>query len=324
MQNFRPTFTRISGLSEKRRYPRLGIIRLGIKKQAKSGAEYPAETEYFVCPPEVQKIYGEKPTELDVMFPVSHIDSVFPQSLKWYGSTRGLKCHGDMLQALRWDDDKKNWQKRDCPCELLEQGKCKQTGILMFLLPKVSIGGVYQVRTSSYNSIVDINSGLDFVSQLTGGRFNMIKLQLKRELTETHHDGKKQTHYTLKLFYDGDLKDLQRIRLDTNYIHEDIYQLPAPIDENPELDPPDLIEEDEQVNGQVIDQEVSQVDDQVIDEAKQNDLIEILNELKRTDSRVYFGSKRLARIAKKPEDCSLEDLMSWVVNIEEFKKKGLK
>jgi hypothetical protein len=60
---FRGNFTRIKDLSDKRRLPRLGKIRLGIKcKSVSTGNEYPKEVEYFVCPPEVQKVYGEKPT----------------------------------------------------------------------------------------------------------------------------------------------------------------------------------------------------------------------------------------------------------------------
>ena len=41
----------IKGLSEQRRLPRLGKIRLGVKKKNQKGIEYPASTDYFVCPP---------------------------------------------------------------------------------------------------------------------------------------------------------------------------------------------------------------------------------------------------------------------------------
>ena len=62
MNGFKGQFTKIKGLSDKRRLPRLGKIRLGVKAiSQKSGKEYPKETDYFVCPPEVQAVYGEKP-----------------------------------------------------------------------------------------------------------------------------------------------------------------------------------------------------------------------------------------------------------------------
>jgi hypothetical protein len=243
--SFNQRITRISGLSDRRRLPRKGIIRLGLKVKNKKGVEYPKETEYFVCPPEVQQVFGEKPTELEIMLPINDIDAVFPQSLKWYGSSKGLKCHGDMKIAYRYDSEKKDWFERECPCDQYENGSCKQSGILMFMIPKVSVGGVYQIRTSSFNSIVDINSGIDYVSALLG-RFALIPLKLLREKTETHHDEKKQFHYTLKILFDVDINTLNQLRSDTQRVLEHPrYQLPAPIDENPELDPPDIIEDEE-------------------------------------------------------------------------------
>jgi len=61
----------IKGLSEQRRLPRIGKIRLGVKKKSpRTGAEYPVATDYFVCPTEVQAVYGEKPKRLDVIIPL--------------------------------------------------------------------------------------------------------------------------------------------------------------------------------------------------------------------------------------------------------------
>jgi len=107
--------TTIKGLSDKRRLPRLGIIRLGIKKKSAKGVEYPAEVDYFVVPPEVQKLYGEKPKELDVMIPLNEIEAVFPCAYKHYGSSKGLKCSGDGEKAWRVNEqraDKGNGRNR--------------------------------------------------------------------------------------------------------------------------------------------------------------------------------------------------------------------
>jgi len=57
---FRQKFTRIKGLSSIRRLPRLGKIRLGIKKVTAKGKEYPSETDYFVCPAEVCRVLRTK------------------------------------------------------------------------------------------------------------------------------------------------------------------------------------------------------------------------------------------------------------------------
>src|SRR3990167_6183180 len=95
----------IKGLSEQRRLPRLGKIRLGIKKiSQRTGKEFPTETSYFVVPPEVAKIYGETPTELDVMIPVEDASVRIPQAYEMYGSGKGLKCIGDGELAYRYDE----------------------------------------------------------------------------------------------------------------------------------------------------------------------------------------------------------------------------
>lgn len=244
---FNQRITRIKGLSDRRRLPRLGSIRLGIKKKsAKTGNEYPVEVDYFVCPPEVQAVFGEKPKELEIMVPINEIDAVFPQAYKFYGSSKGLKCQGNGEIAYRVKEDTGEMIEVECPCELLDQGKCKQSGTLMVMVPKVSVGGIYQIRTSSFNSIVDINSGLDYVSALVG-RFAMIPLTLRRVKTETHHDDKKQYHYTLQIIFDVDISTLNQLKTDNvRVLEHPRYQLPAPIDENPEMDPIDIIDEEDE------------------------------------------------------------------------------
>ena len=243
MSAFNQRITRIKGLSEKRRLPRLGKIRLGIKKKSsKTGAEYPAEVPYFVVPDEVQKVYGDKPTEIDVMFPLDDIDAVFPVSYKYYGSGKGLKCNGDGEIAYCADEKTKEVIEKKCPCNLLEEGKCKQSGTLSVMLQKINVGGVYQITTSSFNSIVDLASGIDYVKALIG-RVAMVPLKLRRVETETHHEEKKQTHYTLQVVMDANIDAINQLRGDTIRVleHTSRIALPEPINENPELDPVDII-----------------------------------------------------------------------------------
>lgn len=244
---FAPRVTRIKGLSDKRRLPRLGIIRLGIKKKSRnSGSEYPAEVEYFVVPDEVKKVYGDKPNELDVMLPLNDLDAVFPCAYKHYGSSKGLKCTGDGENAWRVNDQTKEMEEIKCPCNLLDEKKCNKSATLNVILPKINVGGVYQVRTGSFHSIVDINSGIDYVNALVG-RVAMIPLKLRRVKTETHHDDKKQTHYTLQVILDADLQTINALRSDNDRIIEyaSHIALPPPKDDNPELDPPDVIVDEE-------------------------------------------------------------------------------
>ena len=259
-------FTQIKGLSQERRLPRLGRIRLGIKKRNSQGVEYPSETSYFVVPPEVASVYGDQPVELDVMLPVEDTSISFPQNLAFYGSSRGLKCSGDGERAMRTIAFEKDMHGEDsevipvdrrgkatkddlgdlievpCTCELEESGKCKRAGYLQLILPKVSVGGVYQITTSSFNSIIDLNSGIDYVRVLVG-RVAMVPLKLKRVPTETHHDGKKQTHYTMRIIFEGDINTLNFLRENTHKVLEGPrLSLPTPEMENPAMDAADVVD----------------------------------------------------------------------------------
>lgn len=205
----------IKGLSDRRRLPRAGVIRLGVKEVSKkSKKEYPVEVDYFVCPPLVEERYGERPKELIIMFPVESEQVFFQQFYKCYGKGI-LLCRGDGENGTYWDFDKGDFATRKCPCKKLDEGKCKPIGILQFLLPEVKEAvGVWQISTSSKNSIVDINSGIDFVREVAG-RAAMIPLLLKREPMKTHRiEGtsiKKGTHYTMKLSLGMSLAEIQKL-----------------------------------------------------------------------------------------------------------------
>ena len=231
----RPTVIR--GLSDQRRLPRLGKIRLGVKKVSpKSGKEYPTETSYFVVPPEVEKVYGNMPTELDVMIPVEDSNVIIPQAYEMYGSGKGLKCVGDGVVAYRHNEKTKDMAEIECPCDHLGI-ECKQRAHLRVILPKVNVGGVYQIDTSSYNSIIDINSSIDYIRALVG-RIALVPLKLKRVPTETHHDGKKQTHFTMRLELEADIGFINQLRENTARILVQAaqYSLPPPVTENPAID----------------------------------------------------------------------------------------
>jgi len=246
---FKGKFTKIKELSERRRLPRLGKIRLGVK-MISSGTkkEYPKETEYFIVPPEVTKIYGERPTSLDVMAPINDPEVVFPQAYKWYGGIRGLKCIGDGEVALRLREETQAMEEIVCPCEHLEKEECQKRAHFMVILPRINMGGVYQIDIGSYHSIVDINSGLDYVQALVG-RFAMVPLRLCRTPKETHFGRQKQIHYTLQLFLDADVDTLNALRENTSRVLLSTRNLVLPpledVDENGVILEDDREREDE-------------------------------------------------------------------------------
>lgn len=270
MQSFKPKITGIKGLSDKRRLPRLGKVRLGFKIK-KGNVEYPAELPFFLLPTDVARIYGFKDAakalerakeigatrqdvlrfiadnawrlaeEIEIMFPINELDIIFQTSLKWYGGQRGVKCIGNGEIAMRYDESSKAMIDIQCPCEKLKsdenpKGECTHRGHLQCLIPKVNMGGVYQIDIGSINSIIDINSGLDYISALVG-RFALIPLVLRRIPIQTHHDGKKQVHFTLQVLLNVPIDQLEGLRKDTSRIlQHSQYALPAPEDINPAID----------------------------------------------------------------------------------------
>lgn len=227
-------YTEIEGLTEVTRLPRLGKIRLGVKvphktkkvKDPETGkdvpATYPREVDYFVVPPEVEEVYGPTPKELDILLPVNDRRIIFPQSYRLYGKI-GLKCSGNGINSTYVNEawEMVDHQEGFCPCGHYNNGEgpCKRMGVLQFILPKVSISGVYQITTQSVNSIIDINSGLKYcIAQV--GRFAWIPLKLRRVSTRTNHKGQPGNHYTLSLVPDIKLEQLNDLRADTSRLLE--------------------------------------------------------------------------------------------------------
>ena len=268
-------YTRIKGLSDTRRLPRAGKIRLGVKKVSGSGKEFPAEVDFFVCPEEVRAIYGASPKEIDIQLPVEDPTIFFPQAYKWYGSDQGLKCKGDGETALRrynllTEEDKKAAGAREdddlieisCPCDLLESGKCGPKGILMVLLPKVTLNGVYQIDTGSVLNIVELNSKIDLIGTLVsraGGSICDRPLKLARipqEVTYTDPKTKRQTkstHALLKLTFDD--ADIYRMRRRELTSAPTTAVLAAPIEDGPDPSACPVLQE----NGDVVDIESGEV-----------------------------------------------------------------
>jgi len=163
----------ITGISNFRRLPRLGKIKLGRKDEKKKGA--PVQTRYFVCPEEIQAIYGPEPTELDIMFPLDDTEIIFPQYYKKYGKT-GLLCKGDGKVATCMKEGQ--LVEVTCTPNASECAGCKPIGVLNVLLPKIQGFGVWQIWTSSWNSIVNLNSSIDMIRAMTGGKISFIPLKL--------------------------------------------------------------------------------------------------------------------------------------------------
>lgn len=197
----------IKGLSDKRRLPRMGKIRLGVMVK-KGEKTYPTEVDYFVCPDIVKKQYGDEPKELIIVFPMEDEEKFFQQFYMKYGHGV-LQCKGDGVNGTYFDMDKMSFEEKPCPCEHLESKKCKAVGRLQFMLPEVEeAAGVWQIDTSSKNSIIDINSGIEYIRKICG-RISMIPIKLIRAEMETHRVDEKSKkmktgkHFTMKFSLEG-------------------------------------------------------------------------------------------------------------------------
>lgn len=214
----------INGLSNIRRIPREGKIRLGEKKKSASGKEYPVQLDYLKVPEAVQAIYGEQPKEIDVMFASDDEEQIFPQYYKLYGST-GLKCKGDGIMSAIMK--RGEIIEKKCTPEANECKGCKPMATLRMLLPKIPGFGIFEITTSSWNSIVNLNSCIDAIKLMTGGRISYVPLKLKYvEHNAIIQDIKsdkqfQKTVYVLSLSIDETIENFYKM-----------YRLPEP-----ELDP---------------------------------------------------------------------------------------
>jgi len=231
-------FTSIPELDMVRRMPRLGKIGLGVKMPPKreGGREYPKEVDYFVLDPpsddatrlqtmmfeKFRSVYGPKPKHLDILFPAEDRTAFFPQAYKLYAQS-GLKCKGNgecasRLGALFEEGSPERAQPDDwhvwtpCTCDRYEDGECKRMGNLMVILPLVSMGGVWQIDTSSFHSIVNINNEVAMYENMLRGHISWLArvvqgndgkphtetaFILTREPQSIQYDGKTQVHWTM-------------------------------------------------------------------------------------------------------------------------------
>jgi len=263
-------FTKIRGknpISSIRRLTWKGKIRLGIKiptiardkdgkyKKDQNGDPlqrrdkfgelefHPKDVPYFVCPSEVKKMFEEEPIELDIAFPLSGLDEnglpdiggLFPQAYKYYGSSRGLKCVGDGETAMK-ANEKGIFEEVECPCDKFGQKDgCSKCASLFFFIPKISMGGIYVIDSGSWNTMVDVQSGIYLALELLKdpitdeyNSITMLPFKLRRIQKETQHEGRKDKHWPLTCELDLPLEDIKKIRTGKTLFlgQKRIYQIP--------------------------------------------------------------------------------------------------
>jgi hypothetical protein len=215
---------------------------------------HPQDVYHFVCPSEVEAMFEKNPIELDIAFPLSGLDEnglpdiggIFPQAYKYYGSSRGLKCVGDGEIAMK-ANEKGIFEEIECPCDKFGQKDgCSKKASLFFFIPKISMGGIYAIDSGSWNTMVDIQSGiylaLELLKDPITGEYNsitMLPFKLRRVQKETQHEGRKDKHWPLTCELDLPIEDIKKIRVGKTLFLEQkrIYQIPERAEEiNPKFD----------------------------------------------------------------------------------------
>jgi hypothetical protein len=268
--SFFKRFTKIKGknpISSIRRLTWKGKIRLGIQvptierdssgkyKKDQSGNPiqrrdkygelefHPKDVHYFVCPKEVKEMFEDEPVELDIAFPLSGLDEnglpdiggLFPQAYKYYGRSRGLKCVGDGETAMKANEEGV-FEEVECPCDKFGQKDgCSKRASLFFFIPKISMGGIYVIDSGSWNTMVDVQSGiylaLELLKDPITGEYNsitMLPFKLRRMQKETQHEGRKDKHWPLTCELDLLIEDIGKIRIGKTLFLEQkrVYQIP--------------------------------------------------------------------------------------------------
>jgi len=227
----------IKGLSDQRWLPRLGHLRLGIKKKTAQDVEYPAEIDYFILDPQTpdakrnedlksqfKKLYGVEPKSIKIMFPPAKPELFFAQWYKRYGKSTLKKCIGDGETATCATEEfaqglevigKNDFGQPVVKCAGLHcvhqtkaKADCRRLASLQVLLPDLTGIGVWQINTSSSNSIRNINSAIEWLQGICG-RFYMLPLTLMRVKTDIEYEGKRSVHYCLQI----DQKDVKLEKL---------------------------------------------------------------------------------------------------------------
>jgi hypothetical protein len=283
----------IKGLSDQRRFSRLGKIRLGEKKKNQRGTEYPSKIDYFKIDPydqemlpEIEALFGKKPRKLRIAFPDNEPERVFPQYYECW-SASALHCKGDGEVAQRMDGKGKLFEVEcpgpdECPFALKDHGVktrdgvkpgCKRVARLQVVFPDLDSFGVFQLDTSSRNSIINVNSSIELVQRFTDGQIAWIPLsmQLKAQATIIPETGKKGTIYVVDIIPPVGLKDVHTLKPLIEYASENrIAQLEGPDESVPE----DIIPQSRQLLSGPVEPDVDEEAGEILEDEPWPDLAE--------------------------------------------------
>jgi len=213
----------VAGMTEINQLPRKGKLRLGTKvKGVKNGKEYtrPEKSDHFIFDPDdesimpiIQSVYGDNPKNIDIMFASDNEEEVFPQYMKRY-SYNTLACKGDNVNGKEFifetqkDGSTLRTGEKEVKCQgcqYNDKKRCKAVANLQVMLPKIPGIGIWQIDTSSRNSIIGINAGIRLIKTMYK-RLSGIPLKLLLTPKTVNTEGRAKTVYVMSLSWDGTLE----------------------------------------------------------------------------------------------------------------------
>ena len=130
----------------------------------------------FIVDNQIMDIIGDDCTELDIMVLYNDPDLIFRTSYAFFDSAK-CQCRGDGRTAQL-----ANGKLIECnpeTCETFQAKGCKPQGVLsVILMDAPRVGGVYKLRTTSWNTIRNITTSLDTIKSLTFGQLAGLPLVL--------------------------------------------------------------------------------------------------------------------------------------------------
>ena len=213
--------------------PEVGKIKIGVKGQmmtSKGGKKFqpPKKLDHFVVTSiergedgnfiknqKIHDLVGETPKALDVRLLYDDPGLNFQSRYTCYQGTK-LSCYGDGESGNQLDQKQNIYNPVQCPCNRVSplytgKDKCKTTGLLSVILEKSPIvGGVWKFRTTSYNTVVNIMSGLAMISRITGGLLAGLPLQIViiKKSTVIPTTQQATLIHTVGIIYKGTMQEL--------------------------------------------------------------------------------------------------------------------
>lgn len=193
----------IAGFTEKNqfriRFPRLGKIHLGVKREAQNGKEYPVATDYFVLPEKLLNDKGfrkvledmgqnpDKPKVLPVWLPSPNFWENVQSSYDCYSKTHGLLCRSFDGVTCRKANGDGTYSEGECKNELCPKVQAKECAMmhrLRVFLPDAEGVGVWQIDFKGKNSWGAIESEMGTIKSTARGQIAGLDLKLSLEPEE--------------------------------------------------------------------------------------------------------------------------------------------